>query len=180
MPCEPDFFSVCATISQPGSFESVLPGPFHQKNYLKASILSPHRIRTLPKMLYVVTWAIPPDSVAADGILRGSLGWPRNRDGQPLRPDSVITAVADTRAHSPYHGRKAESGHALWWLFPVGLCGCLEVLSTWVPIQITELCDPPRGKKRMPHSSRVNGGSVPWGEAETRASRKPSSTSPAL
>lgn len=120
-----------------GSFESVLPGPFHQKNYLKASILSSCRIKTLPKMLYMVTRAIPPDSVAAMAFSEVALGDREIGTGQPLQPDSVITAVKDTRAHPPYHGQKAESGYELQRLFPVGLCDCLEVLSTRVPIQLT-------------------------------------------
>lgn len=91
------FFSTSAHAAnnQTGSFESILPGLSHQKNYLKGSILSPHRTKALPKMLYTVnlsnwTWfKSSNDTFPKSLALDDQMIW----TGQPLHPDTVITAV---------------------------------------------------------------------------------------
>lgn len=91
------FFSTSAHTAnnQTGSFESILLGLSHQKNYLKASILFPHRTKALPKMLYAVnlsnwTWfKSSNDTFPKSLALDDQMIW----TGQPLHPDTVITAV---------------------------------------------------------------------------------------
>ena len=53
-----------AMITQIGRFENILPEVFHQKNNLKASLLSLGRTKTLAQMPYAVTGAIRSDSTA--------------------------------------------------------------------------------------------------------------------
>lgn len=57
--------SAHATNNPTGSFRSVLPGLFHQKNYVKASLLSPHMTETIPQMLSIVTRAVLPHATGA-------------------------------------------------------------------------------------------------------------------